>query len=412
MIRITYIVAGLLLIGFNSIARTIIVGKTGQFYSITQAISAAANGDTILVNNGVYKEKNIIINKAIVLLGEKFPVLDGEHQYEILSIKSNHVTVKGFKIVHSGVSSLIDFAAIKIYSCRDVSITGNIIEDSFFGIYSQSSVNCLIENNKLTAIARTEQESGNGIHCWKSDSMRIIGNTITGHRDGIYFEFVTNSVIWRNVSFKNMRYGLHFMFSNNDAYISNTFRNNGAGVSVMFTHGVKMFNNYFEENWGDAAYGIFLKEISDSYIIGNKFLRNTSGIFMEGASRIKVEKNEFLDNGWAMKIQASCTDNVITKNNFEGNSFDIGTNGSLVQNSFDHNFWDKYDGYDLNRDNTGDVPYRPVSLYSMIVEKNPAAMMLYRSFMTTLLDKSEKILPTLTPENLKDNYPLMKPIHL
>lgn len=412
MIRITYIVAGLLLIGFNSIARTIIVGKTGQFYSITQAISAAANGDTILVNNGVYKEKNIIINKAIVLLGEKFPVLDGEHQYEILSIKSNHVTVKGFKIVHSGVSSLIDFAAIKIYSCRDVSITGNIIEDSFFGIYSQSSVNCLFENNKLTAIARTEQESGNGIHCWKSDSMRIIGNTITGHRDGIYFEFVTNSVIWRNVSFKNMRYGLHFMFSNNDAYISNTFRNNGAGVSVMFTHGVKMFNNYFEENWGDAAYGIFLKEISDSYIIGNKFLRNTSGIFMEGASRIKVEKNEFLDNGWAMKIQASCTDNVITKNNFEGNSFDIGTNGSLVQNSFDHNFWDKYDGYDLNRDNTGDVPYRPVSLYSMIVEKNPAAMMLYRSFMTTLLDKSEKILPTLTPENLKDNYPLMKPIHL
>lgn len=412
MIRITYIVAGLLLIGFSSIARTIIVGKTGQFYSITQAISAAANGDTILVNNGVYKEKNIIINKAIVLLGEKFPVLDGEHQYEILSIKSNHVTVKGFKIVHSGVSSLIDFAAIKIYSCRDVSITGNIIEDSFFGIYSQSSVNCLFENNKLTAIARTEQESGNGIHCWKSDSMRIIGNTITGHRDGIYFEFVTNSVIWRNVSFKNMRYGLHFMFSNNDAYISNTFRNNGAGVSVMFTHGVKMFNNYFEENWGDAAYGIFLKEISDSYIIGNKFLRNTSGIFMEGASRIKVEKNEFLDNGWAMKIQASCTDNVITKNNFEGNSFDIGTNGSLVQNSFDHNFWDKYDGYDLNRDNTGDVPYRPVSLYSMIVEKNPAAMMLYRSFMTTLLDKSEKILPTLTPENLKDNYPLMKPIHL
>jgi nitrous oxidase accessory protein len=90
----------------------------------------------------------------------------------------------------------------------------------------------------------------------------------------------------------------------------------------------------------------------------------------------------------------------------------VGTNGTLVMNSFDHNYWDKYEGYDLNRDNTGDVPYRPVSLYSMIVEKNPAAMMLYRSFMTTLLDKSEKILPTLTPENLKDNYPFMKPLHL
>ncbi|HLG39526.1 MAG TPA: hypothetical protein VI461_07650, partial [Chitinophagaceae bacterium] len=108
----------------------------------------------------------------------------------------------------------------------------------------------------------------------------------------------------------------------------------------------------------------------------------------------------------------SCMDNTITNNNFLSNTFDVGTNGSLVLNSFDHNYWDKYEGYDLNRDNTGDVPYRPVSLYSMIVEKNPAAMMLFRSFMTSLLDKSEKILPTLTPENLKDNYPFMKPLHL
>ena len=62
-------------------------------------------------------------------------------------------------------------------------------------------------------------------------------------------------------------------------------------------------------------------------------------------------------------------DNVIVNNNFKANTFDIGTNGSLVMNKFDHNYWDKYEGYDLNRDNTGDVPYRPVSLFSMIVEK-------------------------------------------
>ncbi|MEZ5029370.1 MAG: hypothetical protein R2765_11380 [Ferruginibacter sp.] len=33
----------------------------------------------------------------------------------------------------------------------------------------------------------------------KSDSLRILGNNIIGHRDGIYFEFVKNSIIWRNV---------------------------------------------------------------------------------------------------------------------------------------------------------------------------------------------------------------------
>ncbi len=395
-----------------SFAKTIHVGTGKQYSSITEAIAAAANGDTILVEKDIYLEKNIVVNKTITLLGKNYPTLDGEHKYEIISVKSDGVIIKGFRLQHSGVSSIEDIAAIKIYDRRAVTISGNIFEDTFFGIYSLSCVNCLIENNKLTAIAVTEQQSGNGIHCWKSDSMRVIGNTVTGHRDGIYFEFVTNSVIWRNISFKNMRYGLHFMFSHNDAYICNTFQNNGAGVSVMFTHGVKMYNNIFEENWGDAAYGIFLKEISDSYITGNKFLRNTSGIYMEGTSRIVVEKNEFNGNGWGMKIQASCLGNTVSNNNFIGNTFDVGTNGSLVLNSFDHNYWDKYEGYDLNKDDTGDIPYRPVSLYSMIVEKNPAAMMLFRSFMSSLLDKSEKIFPSIIPENLKDNYPVMKPLHL
>ena len=412
MSKVLIILLSLLLSGSAGRAGNIKVGNDKGAPTIKEALRMAADGDTILVSAGTYREKNIVINKSIVLLGKDYPVLDGEHAYEILSVKASRVVIRGFRLIHSGVSSMVDIAAIKIYNARNVTISDNILYDTFFGIYAQSSVNCIFENNKLTGIAATEQASGNGIHCWKSDSLRIIGNTVTGHRDGIYFEFVTHSVIWRNTSYSNMRYGLHFMFSHNDAYISNIFRNNGAGVSVMFTHNVKMFNNVFEENWGDAAYGIFLKEISDSYISGNRFLHNTSGIFMEGTNRILVEKNEFAGNGWAMKIQASCSGNTITDNNFRGNTFDVGTNGSLVMNSFDHNYWDKYEGYDLNKDNSGDVPYRPVSVYSMIVEKNPAAMMLFRSFMTSLLDKSEKILPSLTPESLKDNFPWMKPLQL
>ncbi|HMJ46543.1 MAG TPA: nitrous oxide reductase family maturation protein NosD, partial [Ferruginibacter sp.] len=291
-------------------------------------------------------------------------------------------------------------------------IRNNILEDNFFGIYAQNAVNGTIENNKLFAAGKEEQQSGNGIHCWKSDSMRIIGNTVTGHRDGIYFEFVTNSIIWRNHSENNLRYGLHFMFSNNDAYICNIFKNNGAGVAVMFSHGVKMFHNFFEENWGDGAYGLLLKEIRDSYIEDNKFIRNTIGIFMEGASRCTLEKNEFRDNGWALKIQASCADVHVAYNNFMANSFDVGTNGSLVLNTFIYNYWDKYEGYDLDKDKRGDIPYRPVSLYAMIIDKNPPAMILFRSFMTSLLDKTEKILPTITPANLKDDHPLMKPLPL
>jgi len=401
-----------LLFCLQATANKVRVGSQQQYKTIAAGILAAKNGDTVVVDKGTYREKNLVIDKQIVLVGIDLPRLDGEKKYEIISIKSDHVTVDGFLLEHSGVSSLTDFAAIKIYNSRNVVITNNIVRDAFFGIYSQYGINCLIQNNTLTAYATEEQESANGIHCWKSDSMRIIGNTISGHRDGIYFEFVTHSVIWRNNSFKNLRYGLHFMFSNDDAYISNVFENNGAGVAVMFSHGVKMFNNYFKENWGDAAYGILLKEINDSYIEHNHFEKNTIAIYAEGANRIHVQKNVFRDNGWALKIQASCSDVNLEQNNFIGNTFDVGTNGSLVLNNFNNNYWDKYDGYDLNHDNHGDVPYRPVNMYSMIVEQNPPAMILFHSLITSLMDKSEKVIPSLTPENLKDEHPLMRSLPL
>lgn len=411
MKKICYILLCLLLVK-TTLAKTIHVGSAQTVQTVQQAVGMASDGDTVLVDAGVYHQRNLVISKQIYLIGINHPVLDGDHQYEIISIKADGVVVDGFKLVHSGVSSIEDFAGIKIYQRRNVIISNNILEDTFFGIYSQYGVNCTIENNRITSYAQEEQQNGNGIHCWKSDSMRIIANTITGHRDGIYFEFVSNSIIWRNTSTKNMRYGLHFMFSNNDAYICNVFRNNGAGVAVMFSKQVKMIRNYFEENWGDGAYGLLLKEISDGYINNNFFVKNTSGIFMEGASRLLLEKNVFEGNGWAMQIQASCMDVTVTGNNFKGNSFDVGTNGNLVLNSFNNNYWDKYEGYDLDKNKLGDVPYRPVSMYATIVENNPPAMILFRSMMATLLDKTEKVMPSLIPENLKDEHPFMKPLPL
>jgi nitrous oxidase accessory protein len=411
--KIFYTICLLLLcFSFNAAATTWKVSKQQTIHSVQQAIDLSKNGDTILVEAGIYFEKNIIINKAIVLTGINHPVLDGEKKYEIISIKANNVIVDGFTLQHSGSSGIDDLAAIKIYNSRNIIIRNNILEDNFFGIYSQYGINCCITNNQIHAPGNAELQNGNGIHCWKSDSMRIIANKVSGHRDGIYFEFVTNSIIWRNISEKNIRYGLHFMFSHNNAYISNIFSHNGAGVAVMYTHGMKMYNNTFEDSWGDAAFGLLMKDISDSYISGNHFTGNTSGIYMEGSSRIIMEKNIFQNNGWAIKMQGSCDDNTVVHNNFSGNTFDISTNSNLVLNQFNNNYWDKYEGYDLNRDGKGDVPYRPVSLYSMIIDKNPSTAILFRSLIITLLDKSEKVFPSMIPVDLADNAPIMKPLPL
>lgn len=388
------------------------VGKNRAIKTIKRAIQLANPGDTVLVHYGVYREGNIVLEKKIILQGIGFPILDGQKKYEVVSIKADSVTIAGFKVINSGYASLNDPCGIKIYNKTGVTIKENILENNFFGIYVQKGIGCIIKNNTIKAHQKQEQRIGNGIHCWKSENLQIVGNQVSGHRDGIYFEFVSNSIIWRNISKSNIRYGLHFMFSNDDSYISNVFKNNGAGVAVMFTKNVKMFHNYFAENWGDAAYGLLLKEISDSDIIGNKFIRNTSGIYMEGTSRVALSKNIFRDNGWGMKIQASCMENEISFNNFIANTFDISTNGSLVLNHFNNNYWDKYEGYDLNKDGIGDVPFHPLSLFAVLTENNPPAMLLFRSFMITLLDKSEKILPSITPDNFVDQTPEMKSLVL
>ena len=301
----------------QAIAGVIKVGKGQAIAGIQQGIDMATAGDTVLVAEGIYRQGNIIINKSIVLKGVGHPVLDGEKKYELLSIRSPNVTVDGFLIRNSGHSSMTDIAGIKIYNTHDITIVNNILEDNFFGIYSQQGRKCIIQNNRITASSIETQLSGNGIHCWKSDSMYISGNSIEGHRDGIYLEFATHSLVEKNTVQKNQRYGLHFMFSHDNTYTSNVFRNNGAGVAVMYTRNVTMKSNRFEDNWGDAAYGLLLKEISDSDIEGNYFEKNTSGIFMDGSSRIEMQKNVFKDNGWAIKMQAlSVLPSVINKNNY------------------------------------------------------------------------------------------------
>lgn len=408
----TVLVFAFLLVTAPVLAATIHVGKGHGASSVKQGIKKAVDGDTVLVHPGTYKEGNIVVDKSICLKGINYPVLDGQLKYEVISVKAKGAVITGLKICNSGYASLDDPGGIKVYDSENVTISNNILDNNFFGVYIQYGKNCTIKDNKITAYGKEEQQIGNGIHCWKSAGLRISGNSISGHRDGIYFEFVSHSVIWRNASFNNIRYGLHFMFSNDDSYISNLFKNNGAGVAVMFSKSLKMFNNTFEENWGDSAYGLLLKEISDGYIFNNHFIKNTAAIYMEGTSRIKMEKNVFESNGWAIKVQASCMDNELVSNNFLGNTFDISTNGSLVLNTFNSNYWDKYEGYDLDKNGTGDVPYHPLSLFAVLTEKNPSSMLLFRSFMITLLDKSEKVLPSITPDNFIDNTPLMKSLPL
>ncbi|HEU5290661.1 MAG TPA: NosD domain-containing protein, partial [Cyclobacteriaceae bacterium] len=179
---------------------TIPIGPRQSIKTISQGIIRANSGDTLIVHPGTYREGNIILEKSISIVGKGLPVLDGENKYEILTIHANNVTISGLKFMNVGVASINDLAAIKVLESHYLHISNNKFENAFFGIYFANSSNCWVEGNQLISDAEAEHQIGNGIHLWKCENMTIHNNNVKGHRDGIYFEFVTKSLITDNYS--------------------------------------------------------------------------------------------------------------------------------------------------------------------------------------------------------------------
>lgn len=381
-----------------------------ELSDIATAANRAADFDTIYIHKGDYKVNLLVIDKPLVIIGVDAPVLDGDGGGEVIIVSSDHVWIEGLTIQNVGTSFMKDQAGIRLRKVRYVTIKDNVLINTFFGIYLQNSSECKILNNTITGHAEDEINAGNAIHVWKAERIEVMGNRVSHHRDGIYFEFVNQSLIRSNVSSDNMRYGLHFMFSNFDIYEDNTFRKNGSGVAVMFSKHIRMLDNHFVDNWGSASYGILLKEISDGTMTGNTFEKNTVGVYAEGANRITMHSNDFVNNGKALDMKGNCLDNKVISNNFIGNTFEVLTNSRSNLNHFEGNYWGQYKGYDLDKDGVGDEPHRPVNLFALITDKIPAANMLLHSFLISSLDMAERLFPQMIPEHLIDLKPQMKPI--
>jgi nitrous oxidase accessory protein len=386
----------------------VVVSPAGPVRTITAALAMVRSGGRVLVDSGTYREPEILVTRPVELVGRGRPVLDGQGAHAILTVSADDVTVRGLRLTRVGSSFVEDRAALRVRDARNCTIRDNQIDEAFFGIFLGNVTGCRIEHNVLRASGTRETTSGNGIQLWSSRGVVIADNQVSGFRDGIYFEFVHDTEAARNVSEGNLRYGLHFMYSDDCRYIGNVFRRNGSGVAVMYTRRVLMTDNRFEDNWGSAAYGLLLKEISDARLLRNVFARNTTGLVADGANRLIADGNDFLANGWAVKLDASTVDGVLTSNNFVGNSFDVATNSRDPSTTLRGNYWDAYRGYDLNRDGIGDVPFRPVRLFSMIVERHEPALVLLRSGFVELLDAAERALPALTPTSLVDARPAMR----
>ena len=214
----------LIFLSTTSFSKTIIVSKSGPINTITKALSIANDLDTIIVRKGEYAEGNIIVDKKVTIIGEEFPVIDGKEVGEIFTVTSNNVSISGLTINNSEISYLEENAGIRSKEVRNCSITA-INSLTIFLHFILLNLLIKITGNYITAVKKRETNSGNGIHLWYCKNISIENNKIFNHRDGIYFEFVRNGKIVNNYSEGNLRYGIHFMFSDSCVYTNNTFKN-------------------------------------------------------------------------------------------------------------------------------------------------------------------------------------------
>jgi len=402
-----FIICILLLFTSAINAKTYEVGPQENCDVIAEAYSLCEDGDTIVIREGVYEIDTWQVNKRISVIGVGRPLLQSLKGNGILTVQHDSVLVTGLRFTGVKTNYLKEEAAIRIRNSKNFTVANNIIQDCFFAIYLERTKKGEVRNNVITGDASTEAGSGNGVHAWYCDDIFISENDISKHRDGIYLEFVNNSMVSDNYSHENTRYGLHYMFSNDDSYVRNVIEHNGVGVAVMFSRRIVMKDNKFSHNWGNAAYGLLLKEIYDAEIEGNQFEQNTVGVFVEGSNRINYTRNTFRRNGWAIKFSGGCETNRIFDNAFLYNSMDLVVSSQLNDNSFDGNYWSDYSGYDLDRDGVGDVPHFPVKLYSYVLDQVPEAVVLMRSLFIDIINYSERVSPVFTPKDVLDHHPKM-----
>ncbi|MGB7291593.1 MAG: nitrous oxide reductase family maturation protein NosD [Thermodesulfobacteriota bacterium] len=410
----------LAVIGISSpgLAATYRVSPSGLIISISKAIEMSSDGDTIKVEKGVYEE-SIVVDKSIKLIGINRPVIDGKDKGTVVLIKAPGCTFKGFLVRGSGESLTVEDAGIILDSAADSIIEDNQLEDVLFGIYLKSSPRGLIRHNIIKGKDLPLPERGDGIRLWYSPETQILYNHINRSRDLVMWW--SGRTLIKGNKVENGRYGLHYMYSNDNVFEDNVFSDNFVGGFLMYSSGIRFYHNIFASNQGPATgYGVGFKDLDDVIAEGNLFIDNRIGLYLDNSPHLidswnEIKKNVIAFNDIGASLMPSIERNIVVSNSFidNGEQIEVRGGGILSGNTWFRdnkgNYWSDYLGYDENRDGIGDVPYLAESLFESLIDTHPNIRIFIFSPVSQAIEFASQAFPVFKPEpKVKDNYPLVE----
>jgi len=406
--------------GGEALAKTLFVSPGGPFYSIQEAVKRAESGDTVVVRGGTYRE-HVVLDKTLKLIGEGRPVIDGEGRGTVVLIKAPRCTLRGFKITQTGSSLTTEDSAILLDSAEESTVEDNHLEDVLFGIYLKNSPRTLVRNNVVVGKKLDMPNRGDGIRLWYSSETRIENNFITQTRDLVIW-FSSKTLIVGNTVEKG-RYGLHYMYSNDNTFEDNVFRENLVGGFLMYSRDIRFYHNVFAHNQGLASgYGIGFKDLDNVVAEENLFVDNRVGLYLDNSPHLidswnEIRRNVIAFNDIGASLMPSIERNIFFENSFIENTeqIEVRGGGTLSGNRWyvngRGNHWSDYVGYDDNGDGIGDIPYLVESLFESIIDKYPNLRVFIFSPVSQAIEFASKTFPVMKPEpKVVDKYPLVKPI--
>ncbi len=424
-ITLAIIIIPILLAAFNGPGDSSVAAPSSfvvrpSSFNLQAAIDAAQPGDVIKVPPGLY-QGNFVIEKPITLQGIDWPVIDGNNQGNVLEINNApNVTITGLVIRNSGARLDKENAGIAVDKSPRLTVENNRLENTLFGVYIKDSEDSRITHNTIGAKDLDVPARGDGIRVWYSARTQVIGNVVDKGRDVVLW-YNEGAVIRDNI-ITNGRYGLHFMYCDDNLVENNYSANNSVGGFLMYSRRLTLRHNIFANNRGPSGYGVGLKDLDGVEATDNLFVGNRVGMYFDNSPwSVDVSqhftRNLFAHNDIGLLFTPSVKRNHFSHNSFIDNMEQVGLTGTgdFKDNKFtvdgEGNFWSDYTGYDTDGNNLGDLPYVSISLFENMMDKNPQLRLFQLSPAQQAVDLAARAFPIFQPRpKFTDEAPLMTPV--
>jgi nitrous oxidase accessory protein len=371
-------------------------------------VDAAAPGTTIEVGPGEYFG-DVVLDKPLRLVGQGRPRLVGAGDGSVVRVRADDVTIEGFDIDgREGGDLGRDSAGIHTARAR-TTIRDCRIREALFGIYVREANGVVVERCTVRGIhGKDPGEKGSGIHVFNTVGFRFVGNEIVDVRDGFYLQNASRGFVRDNVA-RDLRYGLHYMFSDDNVFEDNTFENGAAGTAIMYSQRIVFRRNRFLRNRGFASVGLLFQSCVDVLAEDNLIADNARGVFIEGSQRILVRRNVVAGSDVAVVLYDPTGGHRFEGNSFVGNLTPLDLVARHTDTVFVGNYWSGNDEPDLDGDGRSDRPYRLSSVFDHLRGNLTAADLLSDSLAATAIGAAERAFPVLRLVPVEDPSPLARP---